>query len=89
MIDIESQEVTTTISMESGIISMAVNGRAIYCITMDNKLQMLNLSDQSVLLRQELSTTLSIMGDNHNVVSITTDDIHVPTIVYSDITWIL
>jgi ribosomal protein S4E len=29
MIDIESQEVTTTISMESGIISMAVNGRAI------------------------------------------------------------
>jgi hypothetical protein len=48
MIDIESQEVTTTISMESGISSMAVNGRAIYCITMDNKLQMLNLSDQSV-----------------------------------------
>jgi hypothetical protein len=31
--------------------------------------------------------TLSIRGDNHNIVGTTTDDIHVPIIIYRDTMW--
>ena len=48
IIDIESQEVMTTISMDTYIYGMAVRGRTIYYCTDDKGLKMLNLSDRSV-----------------------------------------
>jgi DNA-binding beta-propeller fold protein YncE len=48
IIDIESKEVMTTISMETNIYGMAVRGRTIYYCTRNKGLQMLNLSDKSV-----------------------------------------
>jgi sugar lactone lactonase YvrE len=48
MIDIESQEVMTTITMDTVIYGMAVRGRTIYHCTDSNGLKMLNLSDKSV-----------------------------------------
>ena len=48
IIDIESQEVTTTISMDTNIYGMAVRGTIIYFCSKDKGLKMLNLSDQSV-----------------------------------------
>jgi DNA-binding beta-propeller fold protein YncE len=48
IIDIESQEVMTTISMDANIYGMAVRGRTIYFCSKDKGLKMLNLSDQSV-----------------------------------------
>jgi hypothetical protein len=47
IIDIESQEVMTTISMETDIYGMAVRGRTIYYCTVNKGLKMLNLSDKS------------------------------------------
>jgi DNA-binding beta-propeller fold protein YncE len=49
LIDIESQEVMSTISMDINIYGMAVRGRAIYyCCASDNGLKMLNLSDKYI-----------------------------------------
>ena len=48
IINIESKEVMTTISMDTGIYGMAVRGRTIYYCTGNKGLKMLNLSDQSV-----------------------------------------
>ena len=48
IIDIESQEVTTTISMDTNIYGMEVRGTTIYFCAADKGLKMLNLSDQSV-----------------------------------------
>jgi hypothetical protein len=48
IIDIESQQVMTTISMDTDIYGMAVRGRTIYYCTGSNGLTMLNLSDKSV-----------------------------------------
>jgi DNA-binding beta-propeller fold protein YncE len=49
IIDIESQEVMTTISMDINIYGMAVRGREIYyCCASDNGLKMLNLSDKYI-----------------------------------------
>ena len=48
IIDIESQEVMTTISMDTDIHGMAVRGRTIYYCARKNGLKMLNLSDQSI-----------------------------------------
>ena len=48
MIDIESKEVMTTISMDTTIYGMAVSGRTIYHCTMNNGLKMLHLSDKYV-----------------------------------------
>ena len=48
IINIESNEVMTTISMDTGIYGMAVRGRTIYYCTGNKGLKMLNLSDQSV-----------------------------------------
>ena len=48
IIDIESQEVMTTISMDTKIYGMAVRGRTIYFCAKDKGLKMLNLSDQYV-----------------------------------------
>ena len=45
IIDIESQKVMTTISMDTNIYGMAVRGRTIYFCAMDKGLKMLNLSD--------------------------------------------
>jgi WD40 repeat protein len=48
IIDIESQKVMTTISMDTNIYGMAVRGRTIYYCTKDKGIKMLNLSDKSV-----------------------------------------
>jgi DNA-binding beta-propeller fold protein YncE len=48
IIDIESQKVMTTISMDTNICGMGVRGRTIYYCTSDKGLHMLNLSDKSV-----------------------------------------
>ena len=48
IIDIESQKVMTTISMDTYIYGMAVRGRTIYYCTKDKGIKMLNLSDKSV-----------------------------------------
>ena len=48
IIDIESQKVMTTISMDTTIYGMAVKGRTIYFYAQDKGLKMINLSDRSV-----------------------------------------
>ena len=48
MIDIESQAVKTTISMDTNVYGMAVRGSTMYCCRGSNGLKMLSLSDQSV-----------------------------------------
>jgi WD40 repeat protein len=48
IIDIESQKVMTTISMDMYIYGMAVRGRTIYHCTSNKPLRMLNLTDGSV-----------------------------------------
>ena len=48
IIDIESKEVKTIISMATDIYGMAVRGRTIYYCTIGKGLKMLNLSDRSV-----------------------------------------
>jgi hypothetical protein len=48
IIDIESQKVMTTISIDTFIYGMAVRGRTIYYCTKGKGLKMLNLSDKSV-----------------------------------------
>jgi hypothetical protein len=48
MIDIVSQEVMTTISMDTSIYGMAVRGRTIYYCRGNKGLKMINLSDKSV-----------------------------------------
>ena len=48
IIDIESQKVMTTITMDTSNYGMAVRGRTIYYCAWDKGLKMLNLSDRSV-----------------------------------------
>ena len=48
IIDIESQEIIATISMDTYIYGMAVRGRTIYYCTGENGLRMLNINDKSV-----------------------------------------
>ena len=48
IIDIQSKEVKTTISIDTAIYGMAVRGRTLYHCTGYNGLKMLNLSDKSV-----------------------------------------
>jgi len=48
IIDIDSQEVMTTISMDTEVDGMAVRGRTIYFCAWSKGLKMLNLSDNSV-----------------------------------------
>ena len=48
IIDIESQEVMTTISMDTEVYGMAVRESTIYYSTRNNGLKMLNLTDKSV-----------------------------------------
>jgi DNA-binding beta-propeller fold protein YncE len=48
IIDLESREIMTTISMETLIFGMVVRGRTIYYCAWDEGLKMLNLSDKTV-----------------------------------------
>jgi DNA-binding beta-propeller fold protein YncE len=48
IIDIESQEIITTIYMDTHIYGMAVRGRTIYYCTGNTGLKMLNISEKSV-----------------------------------------
>jgi hypothetical protein len=60
IIDIESQEIMTTISMATDIYGMTVRGRTIYFCAEDKGLKMLNLSDKSVsnIIPPDDTTTL-------------------------------
>ena len=57
IIDIEKKEIMTTISMDTGINSMAVTGRTIYYCAKDKGLKMINLSNKSVsdVINSEMS----------------------------------
>jgi gamma-glutamyl phosphate reductase len=93
----------TTISMDTCSLGMAVRGRTIYYCTGYKGLKMLNLSDRSVsdIISSSMSSIDYVAtsgdklyyaiprGDNHDVVSIITDDVHVPIIVHRDTTWTL
>jgi hypothetical protein len=48
IIDIESQEIMTTFSMDTDIYGMAVRGRTVYYCTKNKGLKMLNLNNKSV-----------------------------------------
>ena len=58
IIDIESNEVMTTISMDTNIFGMTVTGRTIYYCTKENGLKMLNISDKSRshIIRRSMSS---------------------------------
>jgi len=60
IIDIVSQEVMTTISMDTKIYGMAVRGGTIYYCTRNKGLKMLNLSDKSVS-----DLNISMLGYNY------------------------
>jgi len=79
IIDIVSQEVMTTISMDTNIYGMAVRGRTIYYCTGNKGLKMLNLSDKSVsnIIQNNMSNVYYVAtsgnklyytnGDTHTV----------------------
>ncbi len=85
IIDIESQKVVTTISMDTLIIGMAVRGTAIYYCAREKGLKMLNLSDKSVsdIIKSVMSDVyyLATSGDklyysNYNTGTVTCCDLH-------------
>jgi hypothetical protein len=85
IIDIESQKVVTTISMDTLIIGMAVRGRTIYYCAGEKGLKMLNLSDKSVsdVIKSVKSDVyyVATSGDklyysNHNTGTVTCCDLH-------------
>jgi hypothetical protein len=85
IIDIESQKVLTTISMNTYICGMAVRGRTIYYCAWDKGLKMLNLSDKSVsdIISCDMSTIqyVATLGDklyytHTNTNTVTCCDLH-------------
>ena len=62
IIDIERQEVMTTISMDTDIFGMTVTGKTIYYCTKENGLKMLNLSDKSVsdIIQSDMSSVFYV-----------------------------
>ena len=85
MIDIESQEVMTTITMDTVIYGMAVRGRTIYYCTRNNGLRMLNLSDKSVsnIINSKLSYVCYVATSGgklyytgHKIHTVTCCDLH-------------
>jgi len=85
IIDIESQEIITTISMDTAIYGMAVSGRTIYHCTGNKGLKMLNFSDNSVsdIINSDMSGVLYVAtsGDkfyytNCNSHTVTCCDLH-------------
>ena len=85
IIDIDSREVMTTISMNTNIYGMAVRGRTIYYCTWNNGLKMLNLSDKSVsdIISSDMSYVyyVTTSGDNlyytnFNTQTVTCCDLH-------------
>ena len=68
IIDIESNTVMTTISIDADIYGMAVRGRTLYCCAKNEGLKMLNLSDKSVsdIINSKISGVyyVATSGDN-------------------------
>jgi len=62
IIDIESQKVMTTISMDTHIYGMAIRGRTIYYCTGNKVLKMLNLSDRFVsdIIKSNMSKVIYV-----------------------------
>jgi hypothetical protein len=67
IINIETQEVITTIFMDTAIGGMAIRGRTIYYCAWDKGLKMLNLSDKSVsdIINRDMSSVnyVATFGD--------------------------
>ena len=85
IIDIESQKVMTTISIDTYSLGMAVRGRTIYYCTWYSELKMLNLSDRSVsdIFSSDMSCVLYVAtsGDkfysaNFNTHTVTCCELH-------------
>ena len=85
IIDIESQQVIATITMDTDIYGMAVRGRTMYYCTGSNGLKMLNLSDKSVIyiINSDMSDVdyVATSGDklyytNYYTHTVTCCDIH-------------
>ena len=85
IIDIEKQEVLTTISMDTDIYGMAVRGSTIYYCAENNGLKMLNLSDKSVsyVINSDMSNVyyVATSGDklyytNSSTHTVTCCDLH-------------
>ena len=79
IIDIERQEVMTTISMDTDIFGMTVTGRTIYYCTKENGLKMLNLSDKSVsdIIQSNMSSVyyVAASGDKLYYTNVKTDTV--------------
>ena len=48
MIDIDSQKVTTTLSIDGDMLGMAIRGKTLYYCTANKGVKMLSLTDKSV-----------------------------------------
>jgi hypothetical protein len=75
IIDIESQKVMTTISMDTNIYGMAVRCRTIYYCTKDKGIKMLNLSDKSVsdIINSNTTTLLEEIPTTYTFPSLSTE----------------
>ena len=80
MIDIERQEVMTTISMETNIYGMAVRDRTIYYCT-EGGIKMLNLSDKSVsdIINNDMYLYCEYIATSSNKLYYTNCDTHTVT----------
>ena len=85
MIDIENQEVKTTISMDTEVYGMVIRGRTIYYCARSKALKMLNLNDTSVsdTINSEMSEVyyVATSGEqlyctNHQTHAVTCCDLH-------------
>ena len=85
MIDIENQEVKTTISMDTEVYGKVIRGRTIYYCAGSKALKMLNLNDTSVsdTINSEMSEVYYVAksGDklyctNHQTHAVTCCDLH-------------
>jgi hypothetical protein len=75
IIDIEGEEVMTTISIDTDIYGMAVRGKAIYYCAENNGLKMLNLSDKTVsdIINRNMSGVYYVATSGDNLYYTNTD----------------
>ena len=84
IIDIEGEEVMTTISIDTDIYGMAVRSRTIYFCAKDKGLKMLNLSDKSVsdIINRNMSGVYYVATSGDNLYYTNTDT---HTVTYCDL----
>ena len=85
IIDLESQKVMTTISMETYICGMTVRGRTIYCCAGSEGIKMFNLSDKSTsnvinsdmtFVKYVATSGYKLYYTNYNTHTVTCCDLH-------------